>query len=108
MMTEPFAYDELPYPGKFFVQTRPNRLAAVGILYGMKPADAEHCRVLELGCGNGSNLIGQAYSLPNSEFVGVDLSHVHIEEANNAAAELDLQNVEFRQMDVMDMTVEEF
>ena len=107
-MTKPFAYDELPYPGKFFVQTRPNRLAAIGILYGMRPADAEHCRVLELGCGNGSNLIGQAYSLPASEFVGVDLARVHIEEATSAAAELGLENIEFQQMDLMDMTVNEF
>lgn len=105
---EQFAYDQLPYPSKFFLQTHPDRLAAAGILHGMEPADPRSCRVLELGCGNGSNLIAQAYLSPRSEFIGVDLAQTHIDLANDSAGELDLSNVEFRQMDVMDMTADEF
>ena len=103
-----FSYDSLPYPSKFFLQTHPDRLAAAGILYGMYAADPQVCRVLELGCGNGSNLIAQAFLSPRSTFVGVDLAQTHIDFANSSAQELGLENVEFRQMDVMDMTADEF
>ena len=41
--------------------------------FGMRPAPVEQCRVLELGCGDGGNLIPMAYTLRGSEFVGVDL-----------------------------------
>jgi len=107
-MVERFSYDTLPYPSKFFLQTFPDRLAAAAILYGIEPAPVENCRLLELGCGNGSNLIAQAYGLPHSQFVGVDLSQIHIDLAKRSAAELDINNVEFRQLDVMNMTREEF
>ena len=107
-MAENFSYDDVPYPSKFFLQTHPDRLAAAGMLYGMQPEPVENCRVLELGCGNGSNLIAHAYGLPNSRFVGIDLSEIHIDQANIAAKELELSNVEFRKMDVMEMTVDDF
>lgn len=107
-MPETFSYDEVPYPSKFFLQTHPDRLAAAGLLYGIQPAAVENCRVLELGCGNGSNLISHAYGLPNSKFVGIDLSEIHIDQANAAAKELALSNIEFRKMDVMEMTAETF
>src|SRR5689334_20541432 len=105
---EQFSYDALPYPSKFFLQTHPDRLAAAGILYGLQPADPQQCRVLELGCGNGSNLIAQAFLSPQAKFVGVDLAQTHIEIAKDSAKKLDLTNVEFRQMDLMDMSVDEF
>ena len=107
-MAEEFSYDAVPYPSKFFLQTHPDRLAAAGILFGMQPAPVERCRVLELGCGNGSNLISHAYGLPNSKFFGIDLSQTHIDQANAAARELELSNIEFRQIDVMEMTAEDF
>lgn len=107
-MNEQFSYDTFPYPSKFFLQTHPDRLATAGTLYGMRPAAVENCRVLELGCGNGSNLISHAFGLPDSKFVGIDLSEIHIEKANESAAELNLKNIDFRKMNVMDMTVDEF
>src|SRR6201999_4212281 len=97
-MSDKFSYDEFPYPSKFFLQTHPDRLAAAGILYGMDPASPENSRVLELGCGNGSNLISHAFGLPKSKFVGVDLAENHIEQAKRSVEELGLGNIEFRQM----------
>jgi SAM-dependent methyltransferase len=107
-MTETFSYDKLPYPSKFFVQTFPDRLATQATLFGMRPADVETCRVLELGCGNGSSLIAQAYLWPEATFVGIDLGKGHIDDATAAATELGLTNVEFRQMDVADMSAADF
>lgn len=107
-MSEIFSYDKLPYPSKFFVQTFPDRLAVNATLFGMQPADPATCSMLELGCGNGSNLIAQAYIMPDARFVGIDLGKGHIDDAIAAAAELGLTNVEFRQMDVMEMSRADF
>lgn len=107
-MKDKFAYDVIAYPSKIFSQTNPDRLAVMAKIFGMSPPDVLNCRVLELGCGNGSNLLAQAFVFPSSHFVGIDLSENHIAEAQKGAAELNLPNVEFRQIDVMEMTVQDF
>jgi SAM-dependent methyltransferase len=107
-MEETFSYDKIPYPSKIFSQTNPDRLATMAKLYGIEPPDLENCRVLELGCGNGSNLLAQSFVFPEIEFVGVDLAQSHIEDAKQSARELDLANVAFHQMDVTQMQPEEF
>lgn len=107
-MSAPFSYDVMSYPMKVFLQTHPDRIATQATLFGMSPAPVENCRVLELGCGSGGSLISYAYHLPNAEFVGVDLGVSHIEDADRAAKALNLTNVRFIQMDVMDVTEEKF
>lgn len=96
------SYDEVPYPSFTFPQTHPNRLAAMARLFGLRTADPEKCRVLELGCGDGTNLLSFAYVLPHSEFVGIDLSATHIDAAKAALCELGLLNALFHQMDLME------
>ena len=107
-METAFSYDTMPYPSKFFLQTHPDRLATIGTFYGMNPPKIETCRLLDLGCGNGSNLIAHAFRLPEAEFVGVDLSGRHIKHAQETTQELNIENIEFREMDVLEMSVEEF
>ena len=102
------SYDEIPYPSKIFLQTNPDRLAVTAKIFGMNPAPVETARILELGCGNGSNLLAQAFAAPTSHFVGIDLSENHIAQAREAARELNLSNIEFRQIDVMQMQTDEF
>lgn len=75
------SYDRVLYPSLAFLQTHPDSLAVIGTLFGMHPPTVEHCRVLELACGNGSNLIPMAYALPSSEFVGVDPAAKPVEAA---------------------------
>jgi SAM-dependent methyltransferase len=99
-------YDVVEYPGHAFADTHPARIAAVGILRGMQPATIEDCRVLELGCGDGANLIPMAYELPNARFVGIDLAEQPITRGRQAVAELGLGNIDLRVMDVMDVTKE--
>ncbi|MBI5384626.1 MAG: class I SAM-dependent methyltransferase [Verrucomicrobia bacterium] len=89
----PTAYDEVPYPSYTHVQTHPDRLATLATLFGLKPAPVARCRVLELGCGNGSNLIPMAFSLPGSEFVGIDLAAQPVTEGQSVIAELGLTNI---------------
>jgi methyltransferase-like protein/SAM-dependent methyltransferase len=96
-------YDSVPYPSLAFLQTHPDRLAVMGTLHGMNPAPVEHCRVLELGCGNGSNLIPMAYGLPGSEFVGVDLAANPVEFAQQRINRLELKNIRIEQLDLMEI-----
>lgn len=107
-MENVFSYDAIAYPSKIFSQTNPDNLAVMAKLFGMNPANAENCRVLELGCGNGSNLFAQAFIFPSSEFVGIDLSAGHIKDAKKGAEELSLSNISFHQIDVMEMNAKEF
>jgi tRNA G46 methylase TrmB len=71
----------VPYPGHRFAQTDPDRLATVATLFGLQPAAPAACRLLELGCGDGGNLVPMAYALPESAFTGIDLSATAIERA---------------------------
>ena len=66
-------YEVIQYPSKFFIYTHPDHLAVLGTMFGMKPQNVEKCRILELGCGNGSNLIAQSFSLPESASVDMSL-----------------------------------
>jgi methyltransferase-like protein/SAM-dependent methyltransferase len=98
------SYDDVPYPVLCFVQTHPDRLATCARLLGMDPAPVEHCRVLELGCASGGNLLPMAAALPDSTFVGIDLSARQIAEASASVEALGLRNVGFVTLDIRDVT----
>ena len=74
MPAAPNPYDAVPYPRHPHKKTHPRLLEAVGTLFGMEPPPVTGCRVLELGCAAGDNLIPQAQDLPESRFLGIDLS----------------------------------
>ncbi len=86
-------YDVVTYPSYTHAQTHPDRLATVARLLGMEPAPVERCRVLELGCGDGSNLVPMAYGLPASEFVGIDLAGRPIAAGQEMVVDLGLKNI---------------
>jgi methyltransferase-like protein/cyclopropane fatty-acyl-phospholipid synthase-like methyltransferase len=97
------AYDALPYMSMAFPQTHPDRLAVIARLFGMKTAPLANCRVLELGCASGGNLVPMALDLPEASFVGIDLSSRQIADGKATIAKAGLSNVELRQMDIMDV-----
>jgi methyltransferase-like protein/SAM-dependent methyltransferase len=111
-MTAPGAdanvYDEVLYPATTFPQTHPNRLATVALLRGMQPAPIDGCRVLELGCGVGTNLIGMACQLPTSEFVGLDLAQRPIASGRSLVKSLGLGNIRLHSMDLCEASSERF
>ena len=96
-------YDEVFYPGHVYGFTHPNHLATIAAVYGMHPARVERCRVLELGCGVGGNLLPMAFQYPASEFVGVDLSGVTIERGQRNNAAFGLSNIKLLHCDIMDV-----
>jgi SAM-dependent methyltransferase/methyltransferase-like protein len=100
----PISYDSVLYPGSPFSQTHPRRLATLASLHGMTPAPPSKCRVLELGCGDGGNLIPMAYQFPDSEFIGVDLSSRAVEIGVDKIADIGLRNIELHALDITKIT----
>lgn len=104
MSTERNAYDEIPYPGFALPQTHPDRLATLATLFGMRPAPVDQCRVLELGCGDGANLIPMAFGLPESTFIGIDLAAHPIAKGTALATALGLHNITLHQQDILSVS----
>jgi len=100
--TLPTSYDEFPYKTVPFAQTHPDRLATLAWLFGLEPTPIQRCRLLELGCSSGGNLIPMAATLPQSEFIGIDFSAVQISQGAADVAALGLANVRLLQMDLRD------
>lgn len=96
----PFSYDEMPYISLPFPQSHPGRLATLAKLFGLRSPAVESCRVLELGCAGGGNLISMASAMPNARFLGIDLSARQIEQGRATVVELGLTNIELRQADI--------
>jgi SAM-dependent methyltransferase len=94
------SYEELPYPNFSFPHTHPDRLATIGSLFGFVPAPVDRCRVLELGCSAGGNLIPMAATLPHSEFVGIDFSETAVSNGVADIAALALTNIRLLPMDI--------
>src|SRR5207247_7326990 len=70
---------------------------------GVKTAPLECCRVLEIGCASGGNLLPMAEALPEASFLGIDLSERQINEGQQAIAALGLGNVELRHLNVLEI-----
>ena len=90
-------YDEVPYPTYALPQTHPRHLATIATLLGLAPPAANNCRILELGCGNGGNIIPMAYASPECECVGIDYSQKAIETGRQQIEALQLNNISLLQ-----------
>jgi methyltransferase-like protein len=97
------SYDQVPYMGRVHQQTHIEKLALTAKLFHLEHADISNCRVLELGCGDGSNLLNMAYNLPNSTFVGIDGSEVQVQRGQVTAETSGIHNVELLAMDIMNI-----
>jgi methyltransferase-like protein len=97
------SYDDVPYECKPLYSAHPNSLAVAARLRGLTAPPPSNCRVLELGCATGGNLIPMAYGLPTSRFVGVDLSQRQIAEGHRLCQQLELPNVELHAVSIADI-----
>jgi len=88
-------YDELPYRSCPVEWTAPERLAVASLLHGGPRPPLGRYRVLEMGCGNGANLMPLAYYRRHAGFVGVDGALSQIAAAQARKSALGLSNVEF-------------
>ena len=78
-------------------------MAVAATLCGMEPAPVEQCRVLEVGCNQGGNIIPMAYSLPGSEFVGIDRAPGTIARAQARIQRLGVTNIRVQAIDLMEV-----
>jgi methyltransferase-like protein/cyclopropane fatty-acyl-phospholipid synthase-like methyltransferase len=97
------SYDELPYVSKPRYGTHPDCLATLATVFGMRPAPPDRCRLLELGCATGGNLVALAEALPGSRFVGIDLSPRQVAEGQALVRELGLSNIELEARSILDI-----
>ncbi len=96
------SYDELPYVAEAQVFTHPDHLATLATLHGLQPAPPDDCRVLEVGCADGANLLPMAYALPDSRFLGIDLSPRQIDDGRRRVDALGLSNLELEAASLLD------
>lgn len=96
------SYDEVPYSSYPYRQSHPDRLATIGTLFGMSPVPLQNCRVLELGCSSGGNLIPLAEQFPEARFVGIDASRHSIDLGQQTISDLGLANVELQHGDILE------
>ncbi len=97
------AYDRLAYPGYAYPATHPARLEAIARLFGLRPTPAARSRVLELGCGDGGNLLSLAQALPGASLLGLDTAATAVERGNELARAACLENAELRCMDIEEL-----
>ena len=94
-------YDIVRYPATPMARVDPARLAALAALLGRAAAPFGDCRVLEIGCGEGINLINLALMAPRSHFTGFDYAATAIDMARETAALAGVRNIEFRHLDLL-------
>ena len=73
------------------------------MLLGIDVAPVATCRVLELACGDGANLVPIAATLPAATFVGFDFAARPIARAQRMIGELGLANVRALGLDLRDV-----
>ena len=96
------SYDLFPYLSHCYSETHPDNLAVAALQRGLHPAPVAKCRVLELGCASGGNLLPMAAMWPESQFVGIDRSAHQVEKGQKLCGTLELHNLELRAVDFMD------
>ena len=100
------AYDAFLYVGRPCATGHPERLATLAALLGLEAPDPATARVLDVGCGDGGNLVPMAAALPRGSFTGIDLSPRSIDEAREFARDLALDNIVFHAADLRDLPAE--
>jgi len=94
------AFDAVPYRHGAIPETHPARLGAIARMLGRPAAPPDACRVLDLGCAEGMNLLPLAERLPGSTFVGVDFSAGQLATAEQARRAAGIGNAHFVQADL--------
>lgn len=103
MPAQVFSYDEVTYPGHALAQAHPDRLGTMAILFGLTPPAVRTSKILEIGCGDGINLISIAQGLPEATCVGIDLALSGIKQGKEVVDYLGLKNISLRQFNIMDV-----
>jgi SAM-dependent methyltransferase len=99
-------YDTVPYLGAIIPTCSPAHLQVCAAYSSLALSDS--IRVVELGCGDGANLLSLAFYSPESTFIGIDNSFNHLAAARQAAESIGLHNIQFVASDVHDLDPAKF
>lgn len=97
------SYNSIPYESLPVSYTYLPHLAALGKLYGLESVDPEQCRVLEIGCAEGNNIIPMSAYYPDSQFAGIDLAERQIQSGLKMIKRLGLNNIQLEVEDVANL-----
>ncbi|MGL6193982.1 MAG: methyltransferase regulatory domain-containing protein, partial [Thermoguttaceae bacterium] len=97
------AYDEVLYDALPHTQGNIRLIETVADLFGVPTKDVNNARILEIGTATGKTIIPQAEELPNSQFLGIDLSDQQIKVGQQFIRTLGLKNIELRHANMMDV-----
>ncbi len=86
-------YEKVPYPGVAYPFACPDRMGVMGRVHGLATRTPAESTVLEIGLGEGSNLISIAHRFPGAQCIGIDASPTSIAGARRRANELGLRNL---------------
>ncbi|MBM4032901.1 MAG: methyltransferase [Planctomycetes bacterium] len=95
-------YDLIPYVSRPYARAHVGRLATIATLMGLTPPPIARCRALELGCAAGGHLIPMALTLPESQFLGIDISAREIADGQSTIAALGLKNIRLQHLSIED------
>lgn len=101
------AYELYAYPGATIPYTAPAHVALCARWARGGCTATERFTVVELGCGDGGNLLPLAFYHPRSVFVGIDSSRSALDRAQEAADRLGVTNIRYVCRDIRDVTARE-
>lgn len=96
-----FAYDAVAYPTAIVSHMAPDRIRAGGLLHGWSAPDPRAASVLEIGCGDGLNIIGMAQVSRGARHVGFDLADGPIQRGRALIEAAGLSNVTLEVGDIL-------
>ena len=90
------------YTYGYYREMTPTHLAWAALLQG-EVMPLQRFRYVDLGCGQGFNLILLAACFPDSQFLGIDFMPAHVRHARKLAEEAELSNIRFVEADFMQL-----
>jgi SAM-dependent methyltransferase len=96
------SYDCVPYPTSINRQFCPGNLATARGLQDIERPEHLGARILEIGGGDGLNLLAAAAADPNLRGLSFDLAGTAVERGRRWAEAAGITNVELRQLDILD------
>ncbi|OUD13844.1 class I SAM-dependent methyltransferase [Thioflexithrix psekupsensis] len=99
-------YNELLYDCVLGYEFQPSELAIMSRLFGLNPPPVATARILDIGCGDGTHIIGVAQSLPNSHCVGIDYAANAIAIGQKTIDDIGLKNVTLHTANLCDLQVD--
>lgn len=96
------AYDHVTYPSSAISTSHPDHLAVLAMLHGLTPPPPATARVLDIGGGDGMNVLSMAEALPCARFLNFDLAMTPVARGQAIAAAAGLTNVRIEVGDILE------